>query len=64
MINRRTVFFASVATFFSGCTTLLVPPVAAPKYQWGEKVEFGGLSFTFNSARYSQFFFLRRQPKG
>lgn len=25
-------------------------------YKWGEKVEFGGLTFTFNSARYSQFF--------
>lgn len=56
MINRRTVFFTLIYALLAGCSTPLVAPVAAPAYQWGEKVEFGGLSFTFNSAQYSQFF--------
>lgn len=65
MLNRRTILLTSVASALAGCATppdLYVPPPAAPRYQWGEKVEFEGLAFEFNSARYAkEFTFSRTQ---
>lgn len=65
MLNRRTILMTSLASALAGCATppdLNVLPPAAPRYQWGEKVEFEGLAFEFNSARHAnELTFLRIQ---
>ena len=52
MINRRKyINFATLVIFagaVGGCAT---PPASAPRFQWGQQVEFESIGFEFNSAR-------------
>lgn len=53
MLNRRSILLTFLASLLVGCAA---PPADVPRYQWGQIVDFGGLSFTFNSAQSTKSF--------
>jgi hypothetical protein len=64
MMNRRTILMTSFATVIAGCAAPPAPqaPVAVvvPRFQWGQVVDFEGLSFKFNEARSTKSFVYSR----
>lgn len=59
MIDRRTLLKTFAGLVLSGCAT----PTTAPSFQWGQKVEFEGLSFVFNAARLTKSFTYSRATR-
>ena len=53
MLDRRTFLVTSITSAVAGCAA---PPSAAPKYLWGQVVDFEGLSFAVNAARSTKSF--------
>lgn len=58
MTRRKKIKIATaglIVAVLGGCATP-PPPAQAPKYQWGQVVDFESLSFEFNSARTTSYF--------